>query len=117
MLRLNTAVPATPLANQQRLGLIGLDAAGFPNGRRLIDDVVDIELRVAEGRLCHLNGVLTGVNWQCTDTTSGAAGKIDFADGVAFKHVPGNQNTAVTLPSAFPWLNLPIAGSPNQTGY
>jgi hypothetical protein len=49
MLRLNTGVPATPLGSATRLGLIGGDAAGYPNGRRLYDDVVDITLRVAVG--------------------------------------------------------------------
>jgi len=49
MLRLNTGVAATPLANATRLGLIGGDPAGYPNGRRLYDDVVDITLRVAVG--------------------------------------------------------------------
>jgi hypothetical protein len=49
LLRLNTGVPATPLPNATRLGLIGGDPAGFPNGRRLYDDVVDITLRVAVG--------------------------------------------------------------------
>ncbi len=49
LLRLNTGVPATPLANSTRLGLIGGDAAGYPNGRRLYDDVVDITLRVGVG--------------------------------------------------------------------
>jgi hypothetical protein len=49
MLRLNTGVPATPPAQASRLGLIGGDAAGYPNGRRLADDVVDITLRVAIG--------------------------------------------------------------------
>lgn len=113
MLRLNTAIPATPLTSQRRLGLIGLDAGGFPNGRRPIDDVVDIELRVAEGRLCSLNGVLTATNWQCTPATA-PAGQIDFADGVAFKHLPGNNAEAVALPASFPYLNQPIAGSPRQ---
>jgi hypothetical protein len=57
MLRLNTGVPATPPAMASRLGLLAGDAAGFPNGRRLMDDVVDIALRVAVG------GVLaTGFN-------------------------------------------------------
>ena len=116
MTRLNTAIPFTPLAQQRRLGLIGLDAAGFPNGRRIIDDVVDIELRVAEGRLCSLNGTLTGTNWACTPATA-PAGLIDFADGVAFKHVPGNNSAAVALPTSFPYLNAPFAGSPNQFGY
>jgi hypothetical protein len=49
MLRLNTGVPATPPAQQNRLGLIGGDAAGYPNGRRLADDVTDIALRVVVG--------------------------------------------------------------------
>ncbi len=49
LLRLNTGVPPTPLANRNRLGLIGGDAAGFPNGRRLTDDVVDIAARVVGG--------------------------------------------------------------------
>ena len=49
MIRLNTAVPPTPFAEQSRLGLLGGDLDGFPNGRRLIDDVVDIELRALAG--------------------------------------------------------------------
>jgi hypothetical protein len=49
LLRLNTGVPPTPLAQRSRLGLIAGDAAGFPNGRRLTDDVVDIASRVVGG--------------------------------------------------------------------
>jgi hypothetical protein len=49
LLRLNTGVPATPLDQVSRLGLIGGDPAGFPNGRRLMDDVTDIALRVVVG--------------------------------------------------------------------
>jgi hypothetical protein len=49
LLRLNTGVPATPPATANRLGLIGGDPAGYPNGRRLMDDAVDITLRVAVG--------------------------------------------------------------------
>lgn len=45
--RLNVAIP--PSANPSRLGLLGLDFAGFPNGRRVGDDVVDIELRAVVG--------------------------------------------------------------------
>jgi hypothetical protein len=47
MLRLNVAVP--PAATANPLGLIGGDAAGFPNGRRVADDVVTIELRAIAG--------------------------------------------------------------------
>jgi hypothetical protein len=49
MLRLNTGVPPTPYASRSRLGLIAGDGAGFPNGRRLTDDVVDIAARVVGG--------------------------------------------------------------------
>ena len=49
LLRLNTGVPATPAAMANRMGLIAGDRAGFPNGRRLMDDVVDIALRVVVG--------------------------------------------------------------------
>ena len=49
LLRLNTGVSATPLADASRLGLLDGDVAGFPNGRRVFDDVVDITLRVAVG--------------------------------------------------------------------
>jgi len=48
-LRLNTAIPITPIASQNRLGLLGGDVAGFPNGRRIFDDSVDIVLRAALG--------------------------------------------------------------------
>ena len=49
MLRLNTSVAPTPLADQNRLGFLGGDMDGFPNGRRLIDDVIDISLRAVAG--------------------------------------------------------------------
>ncbi len=51
LLRLNTGVAATPLAQRKRLGLLAGDAAGFPNGRRVSDDVVDITTRVVLGVL------------------------------------------------------------------
>jgi hypothetical protein len=49
LMRLNTGVPPTAFAQRSRLGLIGGDAAGYPNGRRLTDDVVDISARVVGG--------------------------------------------------------------------
>ena len=48
-LRLNVAIPITPIANINRLGLLGGDVAGFPNGRRVHDDVTDIALRAMAG--------------------------------------------------------------------
>ena len=51
MLRLNTAIPPRPAGAQNRPGRDRGDNAGFPNGRRPGDDVVDIALRVLMGVL------------------------------------------------------------------
>jgi hypothetical protein len=51
LLRLNTGIPPTPFASANRMGFLGGDIAGFPNGRRLNDDVVDIAARVVAGIL------------------------------------------------------------------
>jgi len=48
-LRLNVAIPITPIGSINRLGLLGGDVAGFPNGRRVHDDVTDIALRAVAG--------------------------------------------------------------------
>lgn len=64
LLRLNTGVPPTVPSKANRLGLLAGDGAGFPNGRRLADDVVDITLRVAVG------GVLAGNKCGSAHTTS-----------------------------------------------
>jgi hypothetical protein len=63
MLRLNLSIP--PSANSSRLGVLAGDLAGFPNGRRLADDVVDIELRVVAGVL--VNGFNVAPNNQLGD--------------------------------------------------
>lgn len=51
LLRLNTGIAPTPAANQKRLGFLAGDSAGYPNGRRPIDDVVDISARAVAGIL------------------------------------------------------------------
>jgi Domain of unknown function (DUF4331) len=51
LLRLNTGIPPTPPESANRLGLLAGDPAGYPNGRRLFDDVVDISLRAVAGVL------------------------------------------------------------------
>ena len=62
MLRLNTAIAPVPFAQQNRLGVVGNilaggnDFAGYPNGRRPKDDVVDISLVAVMGGLCMANG-------------------------------------------------------------
>jgi hypothetical protein len=64
-LRLNMSV--APSANPNRLGVVGGDLAGFPNGRRLSDDVIDVTLQAAEGVLlpghpAAVDGLGDGVN-------------------------------------------------------
>ena len=51
VLRLNTGVPPTPVGMQKRLGMLAGDLAGFPNGRRVSDDVTDISARAVAGVL------------------------------------------------------------------
>lgn len=102
LLRLNTGVPATPVADASRLGLIGGDAAGFPNGRRVFDDVVDIVLRVGVGGVLAapfdgfnpaINGRLgDGVNVNDTDYTLGFPYVGLAPDGRNRRHVdPGEM--------------------------
>jgi hypothetical protein len=67
MLRLNVAV--APAASPNRLGVLAGDSAGFPNGRRVADDVVDIELRVVAGVL--VSGFDVGPNKDLSDGVDG----------------------------------------------
>ncbi|MDC8758848.1 DUF4331 domain-containing protein [Janthinobacterium fluminis] len=96
MLRLNTAVAPLPMGAQKRLGVIDGDSAGFPNGRRPGDDVVDVALRVVMGKLCTLN-----IGCAPADAPAGA---IRFTDGAYL------DDSAFT--AAFPYLTTPLAGSP-----
>jgi hypothetical protein len=99
MLRLNTSTAPTPTAGQNNLGVLGGDSAGFPNGRRPGDDVVDIELRVAMGVLCH---AFPGVFCSPADAPSG---NLPFTDGTL-------QDVS-QFDSTFPYLRTPLPGSPN----
>ncbi len=58
LLRLNTGIPPTAVGSQKRLGFLAGDSAGFPNGRRPIDDVFDIAARAVAGIL--VNGTTYG---------------------------------------------------------
>jgi hypothetical protein len=53
LLRLNTGIPPTPVGDQKRLGFLAGDTAGYPNGRRPVDDVFDISARAVAGILVH----------------------------------------------------------------
>lgn len=50
-LRINLAIPVTPAEKISRMGVLGGDNGGFPNGRRLVDDVIDIEEQAVAGFL------------------------------------------------------------------
>jgi hypothetical protein len=104
-LRLNTLVTATPQSDQRVLGLVADDFAGFPNGRRPGDDVLDISLRVLMGRLCHpfpINTVQTSLGLcQPSDAPTGLAGYTDGAPSSAF----------IAL-NRFPYLRAPLNGVP-----
>lgn len=98
MLRLNTSIAPAPAAAQKRLGVIDGDNAGFPNGRRPGDDVVDIALRVVMGKLCTLN-------LGCAPSDAPAGG-LRFTDGAYLD--------ASFVSNAFPYLKTPLPGSPQQ---
>jgi hypothetical protein len=92
MLRLNTSIP--PAAKPNILGLLGGDVAGFPNGRRVFDDVVSVELRA-----------LAGVTVPLVDksfTPDAAAGEL--TDGLT----PADLGTPYL--NVFPYLGVPYDG-------
>mgnify|MGYP000851915930 CR=1 FL=1 len=90
MQRLNTSIPAKPAAEQKNLAALAGDIAGFPNGRRPGDDVVDIELRVAMGAL----------------VPDAPNKSVPFTDGAYVD--------ATFFDEKFPYLRTPLKGSPND---
>ena len=96
LLRLNLAVP--PSSSPSTYGILGGDLAGFPNGRRLTDDVVAIELRAVAGATIPL------VDPSFTP------------DGAASLLKDGTSNTNSALLSAFPYLGTPAGGYQSKPG-
>ncbi len=92
MLRLNTSIP--PSSSPNILGLIGGDAAGFPNGRRVFDDVVSVELRAIAGATYPL------VNSKFTPDA--AAGEL--TDGLT------PSSLGMPFLDVFPYLGVPFDG-------
>ena len=92
MVRLNTSIPAVPADEQHHLGVIGGDLAGFPNGRRPGDDVVDVALRVVMGALL--------------PEEQAPNKSLPFTDGALV--------TASMFQTSFPYLTEPVKGSPND---
>jgi len=99
MLRLNTSIPATPVSKQSIYGLLGGDLAGFPNGRRVTDDVVAIELRA-----------VAGVTYPLVD-------KSFTPDAAASKLTDGLTPADVSSPylGTFPYLGVPYSGFDNPS--
>ena len=104
MLRLNTSIPATVLAAQNPLGVVAKDLAGYPNGRRPVDDVVDLSLRVAMGALCVQTGATDTLKVGCKPGDA-LAGALPLTDGV--------RKAATNFGTAFPYLTTPIPGNFN----
>jgi hypothetical protein len=104
MLRLNTSIAPTPAASQNPLGVAANDLAGFPNGRRPADDVVDLSLRVAMGALCVLTGTTDSLKVGCKPADAPAGG-LPLTDGV--------RKTAANYGGAFPYLTTPLSGNLN----
>ena len=103
MLRLNTSTAPTLMGAQSTLGVLAGDNAGFPNGRRPGDDVVDASLRVAMGALCVATGANDALGVGCRPGDAPAGGA-PLTDGTA-------QNASMLL-NAFPYLTTPLSGSP-----
>lgn len=122
MLRLNTETAPTPIASQNKLGLAFGDAAGFPNGRRPIDDVVDISLVAVMGGLCVANGSGNALGLNTVPGTN-------LSSDCSSNSVPlGNTSLSihdavdqarVPFMNRFPFLSTPTPGSgtpaPTQT--
>ena len=112
MLRLNTAIPAVPFAQQNRLGIVGnilaggTDNAGYPNGRRPKDDVVDISLVAVMGGLCMANGNTDALGFGPACKPSAVP-----LGATAFKLHDAVDQAVVPLLTGFPYLNTPIPGS------
>ena len=101
LLRLNTSIPVT--ASPKRLGVLDGDLQGFPNGRRLTDDVVDIELRAIACAYGAVGGLVFSLTGNCNPATYTAATANNLVgDGV-------DQNEKA-FSSTFPYVAAPFSG-------
>ena len=112
MLRLNTAIEPVAFAQQNRLGIVGnilaggSDNAGFPNGRRPKDDVVDIALVAMMGGLCMANGNANALGFGAACRPSAVP-----LGATAFSLHDAVDQAVVPLLPGFPYLNTPVPGS------
>jgi hypothetical protein len=98
LLRLNVAIP--PASSPSRLGVLDGDFAGFPNGRRLTDDVVDIELRALECSYGAAAGIVEGFGF-CDGNAHRTPNNL-ITDGV-------DENERSFSPQ-FPYVATPFSG-------
>ena len=112
MLRLNTAIAPVPFVQQNRLGIVGSllsggsDFAGFPNGRRPKDDIVDVSLVAVMGGLCVANGNANALGFGSACNP----GAVPLGT-TAFKLHDAVDQAVVPLLPGFPYLNTPNPGS------
>jgi len=104
-LRLNTSIAPVAAGAQNPIGVLAGDTAGFPNGRRPGDDVVDIALRAVEGILLSPDPATFPA---LTDGAFVNATIAYSADGT----ITGNAAFRL-FRDTFPYLATPISGSPN----
>ncbi|MBC7942410.1 MAG: DUF4331 domain-containing protein [Chitinophagaceae bacterium] len=122
MLRLNTATAPVPFASQNRLGIVGNilangnDNAGYPNGRRPKDDVVDISLVAVMGGLCVANGTgnTLALGTACNPNAVSATLRANGTNGIAtvFNLHDAVDQAVVPLLQTFPYLTTPTRGAP-----
>ena len=111
-MRLNTSIAAVPFASQNRLGIVGnilasgSDNAGYPNGRRPKDDVVDITLVAAMGGLCVANGTTNALGFGAACMPSA----VPLGSAVFGLNDNVDQATRPFL-AGFPYLNTPVPGT------
>ncbi len=112
MLRLNTNSAVTKEADQTPLGLAGGDPAGFPNGRRPKDDVVDISLVAMAGGLCVVNGDnnALGLNSSLGATSACKPSSVPLGATSLQLHDGVDQSKIPLLPK-FPYLFTPTPGA------
>jgi hypothetical protein len=120
LLRLNVSVNATAAALQGSMGVLDLDFAGFPNGRRLGDDVVDIYLRAGMGRACSfafrsaVRGASLNTTADALDSVCGAAlptSSVVNEASAGFHYTDRSPSNALAFQNTFPYLNQPIPGN------
>ena len=121
MLRLNTAIAAVPFSQQNRLGIVGnilaggADNAGYPNGRRPKDDVVDISLVAVMGGLCLANGNANalGFGLACNPSAVSATLRANGSNNIpnVFNLHDAVDQAVVPLLPGFPYLNTPNPGA------